>query len=94
MVLAMTLPSQAALPPQYQRQAELNAVLDVATDALGIERIIDAIELIEPDRYQVRTGNCTMVVRIISLPSKHGEVRVGPREFEARPEPLVCPPPA
>lgn len=90
----MTLEAQAALPPQYQRQAEINAVIDVATDALGIDRIIDAVEMIDTDRYQVRTGNCTMVVRIIDLPNKNGEGWVGPRQFEARPEPLVCPPPA
>jgi hypothetical protein len=87
---ATTLPALAALPPQYQRRAELTAVLDVATDTLGIGNIIDAIERTEPDVYSVRAGTCTLTVRIVDTPKKREPGWVGPREFQAVPDPLNC----
>jgi hypothetical protein len=90
LVLATTLPAMAALPPQYQRRAELTAVLNVATETFGIGHIIDAIERTGPDVYAVRSGTCTLTVRIVNAPKEHAPGWVGPREFEAVPDPLAC----
>lgn len=90
LVLAATLPALAALPPHYQRQAELTAVLNIATEVLGIGQLIDGIELSEPDVYSVRSGPCTLTVRIVDTPKKREPGWVGPREFEAVPDPLTC----
>ncbi|UJW84455.1 hypothetical protein [Devosia sp. SL43] len=83
MVLAGTLPALAALPPQYQRQAELRAIVDTAevVDAFGFDAI-DTIEEIGTDLWHVRSGACVLEVRIEDLPNPHGEGWVGPREFE------------
>ena len=80
--LLATLPAMAALPPQYQRQAELAAIIaDMGVvEAFGFNGI-DAIELVEPDLYRVRGGKCALDVTIKDLPNKHGEGWVGPREF-------------
>ncbi|MBO9590495.1 hypothetical protein [Devosia sp.] len=90
LVLATTLPAMAALPPQYQRRAELTAVLNVATETFGIGHIIDAVEFTAPDVYSVRSGSCTLTVRIVNAPKEHAPGWVGPREFEAVPDPLAC----
>lgn len=90
LVLVTTLPALAALPPQYQRRAELTAVLNVATETLGIGNIIDAIEFTGPDVYAVRSGTCTLTVRIVDAAKEHAPGWVGPREFEAVPDPLTC----
>lgn len=90
LVLATTLPTMAALPPQYQRRAELTAVLNVATETFGIGHIIDAVEFSELDVYSVRSGSCTLTVRIVNAPKEHAPGWVGPREFEAVPDPLAC----
>lgn len=90
LVLVATLPAFAALPPQYQRSAEFAAVLDIATEVLGIGQLIDAIELTETDVFSVRSGTCTLVVRIVDAPKEHEAGWVGPREFEAVADPLAC----
>ena len=80
--LAASLPALAALPPQYQRQRELLAVINnmEVVDAFGFDGI-DAIELVEPDLYRVRGGKCVLDVTIEDLPNTHGEGWVGPRKF-------------
>lgn len=90
LALVTTLPALAALPPQYQRQAEFSAVIEAATEVFGIGKLIEGIELTEPDVYSVRSGTCVLTVRIVDTPQKHEAGWVGPREFEARPEPLAC----
>ncbi|MBK1795175.1 hypothetical protein JHL21_11770 [Devosia sp. WQ 349] len=85
-----TIPAHAALPPQYQRQAEFVAVLNAATEVLGVQHIIDTIELTEPDLYVVTSGNCTLAVRIKDVASNGGTMMVGPRQFEAQPEEIIC----
>ncbi len=90
LALATTLPAMAALPPQYQRRAELTAVLDAATDIFGIGKIIDAIEYSGPDVYAVRSGACTLTVRIVDAPKQREPGWVGPREFQAVADPLAC----
>lgn len=90
LVSATSLPALAALPPQYQRQAEFSAVLDAATEVFGMGLLIDGIELSEPDVYSVDSGACTLSVRIVDKSKKREPRWVGPREFEAVPDPLEC----
>ena len=80
--LAASLPALAALPPQYQRQAELRAIIDNmdVVDAFGFEGI-DAIVEVETDLWNVRSGNCVLEVRIEDVPNTNGEGWVGPRQF-------------
>ena len=82
-------PAGAALPPQYQRLAELRAILDhqgvvTAFGATPIERV----EHVGPDRYRVSAGPCRLEVRIADLPMPRN--RVGPRRFEVRVGERVC----
>lgn len=81
-IVAAALPAQAALPPQYQRQAELRAIVDnmAVVDAFGFDAI-DAIVMVETDRWQVRSGNCVLEVRIQDAPKPHDDGWAGPREF-------------
>ena len=82
------MPASAALPPQYQRLAELRAVLDHAEVASGLGQPIDRIEYAGPDLYRVRAGRCHIDVRIVTLPTPRG--LVGARRFEARPGRRIC----
>jgi hypothetical protein len=83
-------PALAALPPHFQRQAEFVAVIEAATQVLGVQHTIDAIQLSEPDLYGVTAGDCTLPVRIVDTASKGGAMMVGPRQFEAQPEEIIC----
>ena len=89
-ILAAALPASAALPPQYQRAAELRAILDDTdiVDLFGIGRLIERIEFVEPDLYRVTSGNCHLEVRIVDKPAASG--MVGPRQFEVEPGELIC----
>lgn len=77
-------PASAALPPYWQRQRELEAILqsmDVA-DKLREQPIV-SIRLVEPDVYQVETEACYLMVNIVDKPPGPGEQQmVGPRLFE------------
>ncbi len=84
----LSMPAVAALPPQYQRAAELRAVIDATVDVLGIEHPIERIELVEPDLYRVTSGPCQVDARIVDKPQASG--MVGPRQFEVQPGNLVC----
>ena len=88
MFLAACLPASAALPPQYQRAAELRAIIDDIdiVDLFGMDRLIERIEYVEPDLYRVTSGSCHVDVRIVDKPNQ----MVGPREFEVEPGELVC----
>ncbi|MEI3855500.1 MULTISPECIES: hypothetical protein [Ensifer] len=71
----------AALAPNYQRARELTAVIDAV--AAAVPRYpIDKIISQGRDRYAVVAGKCTVIARIIGLPSKPG--LVGPRQFEVQ----------
>lgn len=78
-------PVLAALPPQFQRAAELQAILSSeAVELLGQQgQLVDAIEYISPDLYRVSGGNCVLFVRIVDVPpAETGEApMVGPRQF-------------
>ena len=82
-------PAQAALAPNYQRLAELRAVLDLpaVASAFGIEPI-DRVDYVATDLYRLSAGRCTLDVRIVGLPMPRG--MVGARRFEARAGRRVC----
>jgi hypothetical protein len=80
------MPASAALPPNYQRLAELRAVL--AHPAFGSMQPIDRIAYVGQDLYRVTAGRCHVDVRIVDLPTPRG--MVGARRFEARPGRRIC----
>ena len=88
---ATGLPVLAALPPQYQRQRELLAIINDmdVVDAFGFDGI-DAIERVGRDLYRVRGGKCVLDVSIENLPNTHGEGWAGPREFTTVVGDLTC----
>ncbi len=88
--LFATLPALAALPPHYQRQAEFVAALNAAVETLGIAHPIDAITLVEADRFEVKAGTCSLIVNIVSEEETRPEGMVGPRLFRAEAEEPVC----
>ena len=82
-------PAAAALAPEYQRLAELRAVLNhpgVAGAFGGTP--IDGIEYVRTDLYRASAGRCRLDVRIVGLPMPRG--MAGARRFEARPGRRVC----
>jgi len=82
-------PAAAALPPQYQRLAELRAVLNHAGVARAFDRVpIERIEYVRTDLYRVSAGRCHLEVRIVDLPTPRNVV--GGRRFEARPGQRMC----
>lgn len=90
LVLALAPVALAALPPHFQRLAELNAVLnhaDVAA-AFGINRPIESVEYVDVDLYRVTGGGCAMLVTIEGKQLPAGFV--GARQFDAVPGELVC----
>ena len=89
LALFAAMPAQAALAPNYQRLAELRAVLDLPAvgSAFGIEPI-DRIDYVANDLYRLSAGRCTLDVRIVGLPMPRG--MVGARRFEARAGRRVC----
>ena len=73
----------AALPPQYQRQAELLAIIgdERVVDTFGFSGI-EGVELNGVDHYIVRGGDCMLDVTITDQPTLHASGWVGPREFK------------
>lgn len=72
--------AQAALPPKYQRQRELEEVLKASVQAL--EESIDQITWVGEDRYRVLAGKCVAVARIVTVPS--APMIAGPRNFRVK----------
>lgn len=92
-LLISTLPGHAALPPQYQRLAEIRAILDDSGVAqlFDVAHPIDKIEYVSPDLYRVSSGTCSMDVAIAPDPAwKPKPNWVGPRHFIVVPGKLVC----
>ena len=92
LVVLATVPAFALLPPQYQRQAELAAIIDNAavTEAFGMEGIY-AVEYIDQDLYRVYGAGCTLDVSIVDAPTAHEAGFAGPREFTTELGEKVCP---
>jgi hypothetical protein len=88
-VVLCSATAMAALPPQYQRLAELRAILDdsrvVGAFTSGP---IDKIERIAEDLYRLTAGTCTMDVAIKDNPSRVNVV--GPRSFFIDPAQMAC----
>ena len=74
-------PAHAALAPNYQRAAELNAVIEAVAAALP-RYPIDKVIFQKADRYMVVAGPCSVVVRIVGKPLPQG--MVGARAFDVR----------
>ena len=85
----VSLPASAALPPKYQRIAELRAVLEHqgVVRALG-DALITRVEFVRNDLYRVHAGGCHVDAAIVGLPIPPG--MVGGRRFEVRPGRRVC----
>ena len=82
-------PAQAALAPNYQRAAELRAVIahPGVTRALGDDPI-DRVEFVRTDLYRVTAGRCRIDAAIVGIPLPRGVT--GARRFDVRPGALVC----
>ncbi|MFD1253673.1 hypothetical protein DEVEQU_00252 [Devosia equisanguinis] len=91
LVLALSAPALAALAPQYQRQAELEAVLSTAVEIFGIARPVDAVRFVDTDNYEAEAEGCTLALRIVDAPQKQAEGWVGPRQFTVEAGEPVCP---
>jgi hypothetical protein len=88
-VVLCSATAMAALPPQYQRLAELRAILDDSRVVGAFtSRPIDKIERIAEDLYRLTAGPCTMDVAIKDSPSRANVV--GPRGFFIDPAPMAC----
>ena len=90
--IALTLaaaPAAAALAPNYQRLAELNAALNDSGVAAAFGMTpIDRVEYLSPDLYRATAGRCHVDVRIVGLPMPRN--MVGARRFETRAGRRIC----
>ncbi len=74
--------AHAALPPNWQRAAEMRAILESEDIAKRLKsEPIDTIEWKSPDLYAVKTASCTLDVRIVS----EEQTMPGPRKFRLDP---------
>lgn len=82
--------SWAALPPNYQRIAELQAILasPAVVETFKVDQPIDRIEFVKADLYRVTGGACHVDVAIVDKP---GEKRPGPRQFTVKIVAKACP---
>lgn len=89
-LLIGSVAASAALPPYWQRKAEIEAIVgssDVASKLEG-HGPIDMIAHMGDDHYQVGAGGCTLDVFIIDDTS--AEPMPGPRKFKLRIGELIC----
>jgi len=85
-LFAWALPAQAALPPEWQRLAELTAVLEAAAQVLD-GRPIDSVEWMGEDTYRVRAEDCTLELGLRFIPTPGIS---GPAKFEVEPGEVMC----
>jgi hypothetical protein len=79
----------AALPPKYQRIAELRAVLDNHEVISALDDTpIDSVVYVRTDLYRVSAGRCRVDARIVDLPVPEGVV--GARRFAVRAGQRAC----
>ncbi|HMO77353.1 MAG TPA: hypothetical protein PKD99_11815 [Sphingopyxis sp.] len=86
----LALPTSAALPPEWQRVAELKAILasnDLVKAFQG--RMIDRIEFVRHDLYRVTAGECFALVSIKEKPLPDN--MDGARKFDVVPGEVDCP---
>lgn len=89
LVSLLAMPSFAALPPVYQRMAELRAVLDAVQALLEEIGEVTAVEFIAVDLYEVRSDRCRVAAHIVDTPQA-GPPIVGPRQFTIVLDKAVC----
>ncbi|WP_162918257.1 hypothetical protein [Taklimakanibacter deserti] len=89
-IFAVVPESWAALPPNYQRIAELQAILSdsAVVETFKVKQPIDRIEFVKTDLYRVTAGACHVDVAIVDKP---GEKRPGPRQFTVKVITRTCP---
>jgi hypothetical protein len=87
MLAALTAPALAALPPEYQRERELTAVVGAVA---GTGVVVDAVAYLGDDVYRVTFGACTIDVTIVTDPPPSGEPMAGPRLFHVELGDEVC----
>jgi hypothetical protein len=89
-VFAVVPESWAALPPNYQRVAELQAILSdsAVVETFKVNQPIDRIEFVKADLYRVTAGACHVDVAIVDKPS---EMLAGPRQFTVKIIAKTCP---
>jgi hypothetical protein len=87
---AAAAPAFAALPPNYQRIAELKAVLadPAVAGAFVMDAPIERVEYVKRDLYRVSAGGCRVDAAIVDLPTPRGVA--GPRRFAVRAGRKVC----
>jgi hypothetical protein len=91
MLSLFTLPALAALPPHYQRQNELVAIIEHVVEEFGMSRPIESIQMLDQDLYEVTSGPCQMEVKIVDVaPAAGSEMMAGPRQFAVEAGPLTC----
>lgn len=78
LVAAIGLPAAAALPPYYQRTAEIRDILDNGDVQKKLNnQPITAVTYVGNDSYEVRSDQCRVPVRTITRP----RLNSGPRRF-------------
>ncbi len=88
--LALPLIASAALPPQYQRQRELQAVISNGDIEEALDSApIDSVTMVEDDVYLVRAGLCSVIANIVSDPMP-GDGWAGPRQFHVEAGDVTC----
>jgi predicted urease superfamily metal-dependent hydrolase len=89
-LLVGTVVASAALPPYWQRKAEIDAITDSADVARKLESHgpIDMIGHMGNDHYQVGSGGCTLDVFIVDDTS--AAPMPGPRKFKLQLGELFC----
>jgi hypothetical protein len=90
-ILALTLgatTANAALPPYFQRTAEIKAIIESGAVADLLQAPIDSIERVENDHYRVRAGACTLDVLIVD--DSKPDAPPGPRRFKLELGKGVC----
>lgn len=78
----IAMPALAALPPAYQRTAELKAILahEDLIAAFPQNLPIEEVSYVGEDHYLVKAGKCALTVRIVGKALPDG--MVGARQFD------------
>ncbi len=98
-IVALTIPlaasasAYAVLAPNYQRLAELKAILNepAVVSAFDVYHPIERVEFVQQDLYRVTAGSCHLDVAITNKPAdSNGAPRVGPRQFVVKAGKRTC----
>lgn len=83
-------PAAAALAPNYQRLAEMRAILDnpEVQAAFDVRRPIEGLTYLGPDHYQASGGGCHLDIRLIGVAMPDG--MVGARRLKVQAGRLAC----